>query len=162
TFLDGFGLVELLWLPTGKPLATLNPRYSAPEIHHGRISAECDQYSLALIYAEMATGVHPVRSLPTGSTEGRLNLSLLSSGEQEVTARALSVNPQDRYASTVEFVEALETSGISESAQSRLIEPLGPVISFPSSGTPAQGNLEHFVTELVALAAGPSEIKQFN
>lgn len=160
--LDGFGLVELLWLPTQLPLQLLNPRYSAPEIHHNDIAAESDQYSLALIYAEMATGVHPVRNLPTGGPEGRLNLSLLASGEQEVIARALSVNPQDRYASTVAFVEALEASGAREAAQARIVEPLGPIIAFPSKGTPGQGSLDQFVAELVALAAGPGQIREFN
>jgi hypothetical protein len=159
---DGYGLVELLWLPTQQPLTVLNPRYSSPELHRHQISEQSDQYSLALIYTEMATGVHPVRGLPTGGPEGRLNLSLLASGEQEVIARALSVNPDDRYANAVEFAAALEASGAREAAQPRLVEPLGPIIAFPSSGTPGQGNLEQFVAELVALAAGHGQVKEFH
>jgi serine/threonine protein kinase len=161
-FLDGFGLVELLWLPTQQPLTTLNPRYSAPELHDEHISDQSDQYSLALIYTEMATGVHPVRGLPTGGPEGRLNLSLLASGEKEVIARALSVNPEERYGGVVEFVVALEAAGARAAAQKQIVEPLGPIISFPSSGTSGQGSLDQFVAELVALAAGPGQVKEFN
>jgi hypothetical protein len=159
--LDAFGLVELFWLPTHQPVPLLNPRYSAPELYHGHISRECDQYSLALIYAEMATGVHPLRHLPTGGAEGRLNLGLLASGEQEVIARALSANPHDRFASATEMMKALEAAGALAAAQPRMLEPLGPIITLSGAGK-ASGTLDQFVAELVSLATGSLEVKEFN
>ena len=58
-----FGLAALFWLPAGEQPATLNPRYSAPELHDGAISPHADQYSLALLFHEMLAGVHPYRHL---------------------------------------------------------------------------------------------------
>ena len=57
--LEDFGLTPLLWLPSGRPAAQLNPRYAAPELHEPTSSPTADQYSLALIYTEMLTGIYP-------------------------------------------------------------------------------------------------------
>ena len=67
--LEGFGLAPLLWLSAGRPAAQLNPRYSAPELHALDSNPAADQYSLALIYTEMLTGIYP-RSKPPGSKSG--------------------------------------------------------------------------------------------
>jgi hypothetical protein len=69
--LADFGLAQLVWLPAGQLIASLNTRYSAPELHQRQISPACDQYSLALIYHEMLTGYLPA-SLPgrRGSSPG--------------------------------------------------------------------------------------------
>ena len=58
-FLEDFGLAPLLWLPSGRPASLLNPRYSAPELHETVSGPAADQYSLALIYTEMLTGIYP-------------------------------------------------------------------------------------------------------
>src|SRR5260370_1979382 len=156
----GFGLVELLWLPTQQPLPYLNPRYSAPELYNYHIRAESDQYSLALMYAEMATGVHPVRSLQGGGTEGKLNLGLLSSGEQEVIARALSSLPQERYAGGIELMHALEDAGVRAHAQGRLVEPLRPIIPLPGMAAAGHGgNLDQFHAEPGSLRTRPVQVQ---
>ena len=67
--LEDFGLTPLLWLSSGRPAAQLNPRYSAPELHDPTSSPTADQYSLALIYTEMLTGIYP-RSKPPGGKSG--------------------------------------------------------------------------------------------
>ena len=41
-----FGLIPLVWLPTGQSAATLNGRYAAPELFDRRPSRSADQYSL--------------------------------------------------------------------------------------------------------------------
>ncbi len=69
--LEGFGLAPLLWLPAGRSAAQLNPRYSAPELHAPTASPTADQYSLALIYTEMLTGIYP-RSKAHGGKSGVL------------------------------------------------------------------------------------------
>src|SRR5262249_8499653 len=56
-----FGLAQLLWFPSGQPVAERNARYSAPELLAKKISPACDQYSLALLYHELLTGVLPNR-----------------------------------------------------------------------------------------------------
>jgi serine/threonine protein kinase len=57
-----FGLVQLVWLPTGQLAGPLNARYAAPELFEpseGGPGPGADQYSLALIYAEMLSGAPP-------------------------------------------------------------------------------------------------------
>ena len=55
-----FGLAAWFWLPSGQPLAEINPRYAPPELGANAVSRFCDPYSLALVYQEMLTGVHPL------------------------------------------------------------------------------------------------------
>ncbi|MBM3992546.1 MAG: hypothetical protein FJ303_00070 [Planctomycetes bacterium] len=61
--IDEFGYAQILWSPAGQDIAQRNMRYAAPEVFTGTLSRHCDQYSLALAYAEMLTGVHPFRGL---------------------------------------------------------------------------------------------------
>ncbi len=73
--LADFGLVPLVWLPTGQPAGQLNPRYAAPELFDKGEAPTSDQYSLALIFAEMLSGVPPKppaqpRGLPRGLPQG--------------------------------------------------------------------------------------------
>src|SRR5262249_51319925 len=58
-FIADFGLAELLWAPAGQAVARLNARYAAPELCEKQAGRAGDQYSLALVYAEMLTGAHP-------------------------------------------------------------------------------------------------------
>jgi serine/threonine protein kinase len=62
-WLADFGLVPLAWLPSGRSTAQVNGRYAAPEMLERSSAVEpgpaADQYSLAVIYAEMLTGVPP-------------------------------------------------------------------------------------------------------
>src|SRR5262249_38079634 len=88
--LGGFGVVQLLGLPLVEPAAVVNPRYAAPELLRGRVGLRCDQYSLALLYAEAVSGVHPLDGsggVRRGPREpGRLELDLFSAGERAVLA----------------------------------------------------------------------------
>jgi serine/threonine protein kinase len=87
-----FGLVELLWLPAGQPVASLNSRYAAPELAAGQAGPACDQYSLALIYHEMLTGGLPARQ--AGRPAG---LDRLNEADRPVIARALLADPGRRW-----------------------------------------------------------------
>ena len=125
-----FGLLPLVWLPTGQPASAVNARYCAPELFERQPSRSADQYSLALIYAEMSTGAHPrpqrpgsgahrrpegqsSRPIRPGKPAGlaqrapKIDLDLLPAPEREVVARALSPDPSRRFESCVAFVEAL-------------------------------------------------------
>src|SRR5262249_39469654 len=73
-----FGLAQLLWLPAGQALAQRNARYAAPELFDRHPSRGCDQYSLALIYAALLTGAHPLASPNKGMRRKRPKLDSLS------------------------------------------------------------------------------------
>lgn len=128
--LSDFGLAQLLWLPAGEEPARINPRYAAPEVFEGRISANSDQYSLALIYQEMLTGQLPqkansTRDLADQRLAGVADVSPLHASDREIVHRALHREPRERFAGCVEFVTSLRYASVTRA---------GPVY-LPESGT---------------------------
>jgi serine/threonine protein kinase len=108
------GLPHLLWGPAGQDVAQLNSRYAAPELFEGRYDPTSDQYSLAILYQVLLTGVHPFPKSkepanPTASRRRRLqpNLEPLPQADREIVARALDPDPQRRWSSCPELVLAL-------------------------------------------------------
>ena len=125
-----FGLVHLLLLPAGHPIAKLNARYSAPELFRNELSSTSDQYSLALIFYDLllgtnqrtSTGLTPLPRPPRPQT----NLKLLDEANRAVVERALDPNPQERWPTCTAFLQALEgaaagteSTGAPESASVR-------------------------------------------
>jgi serine/threonine protein kinase len=124
-----FGLAQLLWLPAGQAVAGLNARYSAPELFRRDFGPSTDQYSLALIYAEMLTGTHPLRG-QTGAQAPRVSeadLGRLPEPDRAAVARALEPSPQRRWASATDFVRALEGAGAGRPAA------LAPAVIAPAA-----------------------------
>jgi serine/threonine protein kinase len=109
-----FGLAQLLWLPAGQAVAGLNARYSAPELFRQDFGPGTDQYSLALVYAEMLTGTHPLRGQtgPQAPPVTDADLGRLPETDRAAVARALEPSPQRRWGSCAEFVRALEGAGV--------------------------------------------------
>jgi hypothetical protein len=121
-----YGVVPLVFLPAGRTAARFNPRYAPPEGLEGRFVSQSDQYSLALIYAEMLTGAYP-RSRPSGSGTHRrltgssplvpvnrgfkIDLDLIVACDRDVLARALDSDPSRRFESCTALVQALENAG---------------------------------------------------
>src|SRR5262249_14008212 len=104
-----FGLAELFWLPAGIQPALINPRYSASELFDGLASDSCDQVSLALIFAEMITGLHPFRNLnarqmASPRLRGQPDLSLLQGGDRAILQQALSAEPDRRFRSCSDLI----------------------------------------------------------
>lgn len=90
--------------------------YAAPEMlmETPRVSPPSDQYSLAMVYAELSMGVHPFESFKGDRNAMRLahlhvppSLGKLLKNEQAVVARALHKDKEARYPNCVAFVEAL-------------------------------------------------------
>lgn len=164
-----FGLAQLCWLPVRQPLFPLNPRYSAPEIFHGKVTRRADQCSLALIYAEMLTGAHPAPHLGMPRTNRRfeLDLRLLSSHEQKILSRAMSLKAPDRYSSCVDLLHDLETQALrSHGLDQPKVTVLPPVIHAPRplrhEEPPPEGLLpSHFLSRLLEFTNGHSHSKQF-
>ncbi len=105
-----FGLLHLAWAPMGQPVGPLNPRYAAPELHRPGVGAAADQYSLALIFAELVTGVHPLHSRGSrrDGRPGAPDLDALTALDRAIVARALDADPARRFARCGDFVRALE------------------------------------------------------
>lgn len=115
-----YSLPQLAWLPAGQQLDQVGLKYAAPELYEGTYHNNSDQYSLALIYAEMLTGQLPFHgnTLKQWREQRRsmeLDLKLLPVHEHEVLARALDFEPSRRFANCTSFLEHLIQSMTSSS-----------------------------------------------
>lgn len=111
-----YGLVARL---TGGAGPTLNrgltPKYVAPEVLRGQIHPASDQYSLALVYHELLTGQFPFtarspQQMMLAHVSSVPNLVALPTADQAIVAKALAKNPDDRFASCIEFLQSLITA----------------------------------------------------
>jgi serine/threonine protein kinase len=110
--LSDFGLMALVWIPGGQSPSQINPRYCAPELFQRRLSRQCDQYSLALIFYEMLTGDHlhgsrTASQLARVRNDGVNSLDLVSALDRPAMSRALHPEPGQRFPSAVDFIHAL-------------------------------------------------------
>jgi serine/threonine protein kinase len=107
-----FGLIQLFWLPAEQPIAQLNGRYAAPELAHKLVTPACDQYSLALIYQDLLTGLRHSglirRPKLDDASTSRGDSSRIRAKEKEILSRALEPDPGKRWPSLTEFIRALE------------------------------------------------------
>jgi serine/threonine protein kinase len=112
-----FGLVSSLgpdrtWTRSGMNLGAVTPLYTSPEVFLGKISPRSDQYSLAVAYQELLTGVLPFvgknsRQLLLLHTTGEPDLQALPQEDRPIVARALAKDPNRRFPSCADFVRAL-------------------------------------------------------
>ncbi len=112
--LADFGLARVLE-SHGMMTATSSgtPPYMAPEIWRGHITPHSDQYSLAASYAELrlTRRLYPDREIMQimlGRIHREPELDPLPTAEQQVLRKALSRDPDARYLSCQDFVQALE------------------------------------------------------
>lgn len=112
-----FGLVKDICDPGNASLmGGLTPVYAPPEVFDGRASRASDQYSLAIVYQEMLTGVLPfpgktAAQLATQHMQSRPRLVPLPPADQPIIARALAKNPDERFQSCRALVDALIQAG---------------------------------------------------
>lgn len=164
-YLSSYGFMHHLWLPARSRCELPNARYAAPELLQPHISSRCDQFSLAVIYAEMLTGVHPFRQQ---SEARRLHsslpdLSLLASAEREIVAKALSFSPSQRFSNSSELFAALREVA-HEGPQP--LPVLDRVVEVAAVGAVnrnfTQGNsLDYFVSEMLLSVGAPHFLHQF-
>jgi serine/threonine protein kinase len=107
-----FGLVKNLDRQNSGLGAGVTPLYAPPETFNGKISGQSDQYSLAIVYQELLTGLRPFdgknpRQLAQQHMQAQPNLRPLPEAERPIIARALSKDPGNRFASCMAFVRAL-------------------------------------------------------
>jgi serine/threonine protein kinase len=115
------------------------PRYTAPEVLQGAVDPRSDQYSLALVYAELLTGSFPY----PGQTAPQLilqhvtaapDLSALPPQDRPAVARALAKEPPQRFATCTAFVRALVTSPEPAPLPARAVPTDPPLTPAPGPG----------------------------
>jgi eukaryotic-like serine/threonine-protein kinase len=108
-----FGLVKKIKESSQSLLGGLTPAYAPPELFDGRPSVYSDQYSLALVYHEMLTGHRVFNGTTTAQLAaqhlgGQPDLCRVPHADQSPLARALAKDPEKRFNSCRELVEALD------------------------------------------------------
>lgn len=144
-----FGLVKDLHEATCSMMGGMTPLYASPEVFDGRATRQSDQYSLAIVYQEMLTGVLPfpgktVAQLAAQHMQSRPKLSALPPYDQPILLRALSKAPDERFASTRELIDVLLAAGKTAAATARQSPP--PVRTDPEGDTASVTSL---ATEIV-------------
>lgn len=107
-----FGLVKDVGKSQASLVGGLTPLYSAPEVFQGSPTTQSDQYSLAVLYQEMLTGVLPfggvtAAELTLQHLHDDPDLSPLPNCDRYIISQALSKDPTQRYGSCTELINAL-------------------------------------------------------
>ena len=107
-----FGLVKEVQDATASLMSGLTPAYAPPELFDGRPNRHSDQYSLAVVYAEMVGGERPfsgttAAQLAVQHMQSKPNLTRLSPRDQGIVLKALAKSPGLRFNSCREFIEEL-------------------------------------------------------
>ncbi len=107
-----FGQVKDLQSTSATATGGLTPVYAPPELFDARISRFCDQYSLAIVYQELLTGVRPfpgttALQLASQHTNSPPLLDPLSRADRPVIGRALSKVSDKRFPTCRAMVDAL-------------------------------------------------------
>jgi serine/threonine protein kinase len=111
--LGDFGLVKNLYERGASLVGGLTPTYAPPELFEGRPNRHSDQYSLAIVYTQMLTGVLPFSASNTAQLasqhlNGVPDLSALPRQQRPAIARALSKDPAQRFESCTALLNALK------------------------------------------------------
>lgn len=107
-----FGLAKHLERSSSSGImAGISPQYAAPETFTSRITKFSDQYSLAIVYAELLTGRRPftgktIRELALQHMNVEPEVSNLPERDRRIVARALAKDPFKRFPNCKAFVEA--------------------------------------------------------
>jgi serine/threonine protein kinase len=108
-----FGLVKDFEGMRATVTGGVTPVYAAPETFDNWASRYSDQYSLAIVYQELLTGKRPfdgsnTRQLLLQHISGVPDVSPLPPSDRDAINRALSKNPEDRFPSCTDLVNALQ------------------------------------------------------
>jgi serine/threonine protein kinase len=123
-----FGLAVLR---SGRGAAPAATPYTAPEVLAGGSARQSDQYSLAVLYQEMLTGVLPFRGatpeeLRQAHLRGQPDLEPLPGTDRSVVARALAGDPDLRFATCTELIKALVLGHVEMAVAPSGIRPAVP------------------------------------
>ncbi|HEV3446993.1 MAG TPA: tubulin-like doman-containing protein, partial [Gemmataceae bacterium] len=108
-----FGLVKELRGGSGTITGGVTPFYATPEAFDGRVSRYSDQYSLAIVYQEMLTGLRPFPGTSTlqlalQHSNSAPDLEPLPVSDRPTIGRALAKIPGQRFPTCRDMVASLQ------------------------------------------------------
>ena len=107
-----FGLLKQLGDRSVSLVSGFTPQYTAPEVLDGRPSPYSDQYSLAVLFQQMATGHMPfdgktAATVASQHLHSKPDVSVLNPTERYAVSKALAKDPGRRFANCTEFAKRL-------------------------------------------------------
>jgi hypothetical protein len=113
------------------------PKYTPPEVLVGKVDIRSDQYSLALVYAELLTGKFPypgrsASQIMLQHMQGAPDLGALPPTDRGAVERALAKDPADRFPSCLSFLR--EVTNPDRPGSSSVIQVVWPGAT-PSGGS---------------------------
>ncbi|MBL8824964.1 MAG: protein kinase [Planctomycetia bacterium] len=110
-----FGLVKDLEGVNAKVTGGVTPVYAAPETFEGYVSRCSDQYSLAIVFQELLTGIRPfsgtnAKQLMMQHIQAVPNVEPLPPADRHIISKALSKKPGDRWENCMTMVHMLRHS----------------------------------------------------
>ena len=133
-----FGLLKDLQSVDVSAVGGLTPLYAPPEVFDGKPNVHSDQYSMAVMFQELLTGVRPftgrtIAQLATQHVHNTPNLDPLPPRDRPVIARALEKTPDRRFQSCSEFVDSLKDSNAQRAKGSGENQPASDTAEISSS-----------------------------
>jgi serine/threonine protein kinase len=104
--LVGLGAIIGLYTPAGI-IGALEPGYAAPEVYAGHVDQHGDIYALGALLHRILSGTDPVNYAPGALPPLRSLRPSLSPEVEQAVARALELDPNDRWPDTASFGDAL-------------------------------------------------------
>jgi eukaryotic-like serine/threonine-protein kinase len=161
-----FGLVKDLQGTSVTATGGVTPIYAPPEAFDGRISRFSDQYSLAVVYQEMLTGVRPfpgttAYQLAAQHTTSPPMLDPLPFQDRAVIGRALAKLSDERFSSCREMVDHLE-HGLAAPVAAHQTAPTPPSTRVSTGVADAAGDQAELLnvdTEVAVTAFSPAEVR---
>ena len=165
-----FGLVRSIGDAAVSAFNALTPLYAPPEAFDGRPDSNSDQYSLAIVYQEMLTGVLPFSGRTTAQLAaqhlyGRPMLAMLPASDQPTIERALAKDSTRRWPSCRAMVDALDANrttleapaaACAPTSETSATEALRSTMAMPAGG--AAPNLRSTPSSLTGPALARSMI----
>jgi serine/threonine protein kinase len=151
-----FGLVKDLSGTSVTATGGVTPLYATPEAFDGRVSRYSDQYSLAIVYQEMLTGMRPFTGttalqLATQHTTGTPLLDPLPVDDRPIVGRALAKIPEQRFPTCREMVDQLLHPGSA---------PTPAPAPAPEALRGKVGSLRHTPTPVPLLSVSPEPLDE--
>ncbi|MFO0947656.1 MAG: serine/threonine-protein kinase [Planctomycetota bacterium] len=111
-----FGLAKVLQAALDQHSGVASFDFAPPEFFEGKTAATSDQFSLAVSYVYLLTGMRPfpgpsVRQLMMQHLVAKPELAGVPESERVALQRALARDPQARFPTCTDFVQALTESG---------------------------------------------------
>ncbi len=123
-----FGLVKDIQDPAVSLVGGWTPVYAAPEVFTGHPSLRSDQYSLAIVFQELLTGVLPfsgrkAAQLVMQHQRSSPRLEPLPPDDRPIITRALAKKPDDRFPSCRDLIDQLRNAAKSGKPAGRANAP---------------------------------------